>query len=210
VLIVAFVIADQVARTYAQNMIAAKATSAGFPVTPSVSIKGWPFLTQVATRDVGQVDLSAQNVRESSLSIQSLNATATGVHISSGYDGATIGSITGTGLVSFSALTQATGASGVTLSADPSGGPHSLKISEGPGSGTASVSVNGPSSISIHAESLGGIPASALGQLPGYTVNVPHLPMGMAVSGVSVTPQGVSIQVSAHDTTLSGTGLSGS
>lgn len=209
VLLGVFAIGDQVARSYAQNMIATKATSAGFPVRPSVSIKGWPFLTQVAARDVREVDLSAQNVRESTLDIARLNATALGVHINSGYNSATIDTITGTGLITFSALTEATGASGVTISADPSGGPHSAKISAGPLSGTASVSVSGPSSISVHAESLGGIPASALGQLPGYTIDVPHLPMGMRVTGVSVQSQGVSIQVSAHDTTLSGSGVSG-
>lgn len=208
VLFGAFAVIDQVARVYAQNTIATKATSAGFPVQPSVSIKGWPFLTQVAGRDVRQVDLSAQNVRESTLDIASLNATALGVHINSGYNSATIDTITGTGLITFSSLADATGASGVTISADPSGGPNSAKISSGGLSGTASVSVSGPSSISVRTKSLGGIPASALGQLPGYTVNVPHLPMGMTVTGVSVTSQGVSVQVSAHDTTLSGSGAS--
>jgi hypothetical protein len=204
VLFGAFVVIDQVARTYAQNQIASKVVSAGLPVKPSVSIKGWPFLTQVLGRDIHQVDLSAQNVREGALDISSINATALDVHISSGYHSATIDTINGNALVTFSSLIAATGASGVTLSADPSAGPHAAKISAGPLSGVASVSQSGPSSISVRAESLGGIPVSGLGQLPDYTLNVPHLPMGAAVTGVSVQSQGVSIRISARNTTLSG------
>jgi hypothetical protein len=205
-----FVVIDQVARTYAQNQIASKIVSAGLSVKPSVSIKGWPFLTQVLGRDIHQVDLSAQNVREGTLDISSINATALDVHIDSGYHSATISTINGNALVTFSSLIAATGASGVTLSADPSAGPNAAKISAGPLSGVATVSQNGPSSISVRAESLGGIPVSGLGQLPDYTISVPHLPMGAAVTGVSVQSQGVSIRISAHNTTLSGSsGLSG-
>jgi DUF2993 family protein len=206
VLAVAFVIGDQVARNYAQNRIASQIVSSGFPVKPAVSIKGWPFLTQVLGREIGQVDLSASNVRESTLDIASINATATGVHINSGYNSATIDTINGTGLITFSSLVAATGASGVTISADPSAGPNAAKITAGPLSGTASVTQSGPSSISVRAESLGGIPVSALGQLGDYNINVPHLPAGLTVSGVSVQNQGVSIRISAHNTTLSGSG----
>lgn len=206
VLAVAFVIIDQVARHYAQNRIASQIVSSGFPVKPDVSIKGWPFLTQVLGHEIGQIDLSASNVRESTLDITSIKATATGVHLSSGYNSATIDTINGTGLITFSSLVAATGASGVTISADPSGGPNTAKISAGPLSGTASVTQSGPSSISVRAQSLNGIPGSALGQLGDYNINVPHLPAGLTVSGVSVQNQGVSIRISAHDTTLSGSG----
>jgi len=206
VLAVAFVILDQVARNYAQNRIANQIVSSGFPTKPAVSIKGWPFLTQVLGHEIGQVDFSASNVRESTLDITSINATATGVHLSSGYNSATIDTINGTGLITFSSLVAATGASGLTISADPSGGPNTAKISAGPLSGTASVTQSGPSSISVRAQSLNGIPASALGQLGDYNINVPHLPAGLAVSGVSVQSQGVSIRISAHNTTLSGSG----
>lgn len=197
-------IADQLARTYAQNKIADKIVSAGMPVKPSVSIKGWPFLTQIAARDVGRIDVSAQNVRESTLNIASINATALGAHINSQYNGATIDTITGTALVTFPSLVAATGAKGVTISADPSAGPNAAKVSAGPLSGVATVKQSGPSSISIRADSLDGIPASALGSLGDYTLNVPHLPMGASVTGVSVQSQGISIHISAHHTTLSG------
>jgi hypothetical protein len=199
-----FAIGDQVARGYAQNTIASKIASSGFPVKPSVSIKGWPFLTQVLGHDIRQVDLSAQNVRESTLDIASIQATALGVHLNSGYNSATIDTINGTGLITFSSLSAAAGASGVTLAADPSAGPNAAKISAGPLSGVATVKQAGPSSIAVKADSIGGIPASALGSLGDYTISVPHLPMGVTVNGVSVESQGVSIKIAAHNTTLSG------
>ncbi|MBO0804368.1 MAG: LmeA family phospholipid-binding protein [Nocardiopsaceae bacterium] len=209
VLAVAFVVGDQIARTYAQNMIASKVESAGFPVKPSVSIKGWPFLTQVLMRDVGQVDLSASNVREGKLDIASINATARGVHISSGYNSATISTTTGTGLITFRSLLAATGASGVTLSADPSAGPNSVKMTVqvsglGTATGAATITRTSPTSLAIRADDLNGIPASSLGSLADYTINLPHLPAGMELSGVSVQGQGVSIQITAHNTTLGG------
>lgn len=204
VVVVALAIFDQVARNYAQNKIADKIVANGLPVRPTVSIKGWPFLTQVLARDVGRIDVSARNVRESTLTISSINATAFGAHITSGYNGATIDTITGTALVTFPSLVAATGASGVTISADPSAGPNAAKISAGPLSGVASVRQSGSSSISVRTESLGGIPASALGSLGDYTLNVPHLPLGASVTGVSVQSQGISIRIAAHHTTLSG------
>jgi hypothetical protein len=199
-----FAIGDQVARSYAQKTIASKIVSSGFPVRPAVNIKGWPFLTQVLGRDIRQVDLSAQNVREGTLDISSIQATALGVHLNSGYNSATVDTINGTGLITFSSLVDAAGANGVTLAADPSGGPNAAKISAGPLSGTASVKQSGPSSIAIKSDSIGGIPTSALGSLGDYTINVPHLPMGVQVTGVSVESQGVKIKIAAHNTTLSG------
>ena len=48
-----FVAGDQFARSYAQNMIASKIqSSSGTSAKPSVTIQGWPFLTQVAEHDV--------------------------------------------------------------------------------------------------------------------------------------------------------------
>lgn len=202
VLAVVFVVADQVARSYAQNTIASKIQSQGFPVKPSVSIKGFPFLTQVAQRDVRTIDLSASNVREGQLDIASINATASGVHINSSFNGATIDTITGTGLITFSSLASATGAQGVTITADPSAGPNVAKVTAGPLTTTAQVTRTGPAQISVRLQSVDGLPLSVIGALPDYTINVPHLPIGLQVTGVSVTGQGIIIDISGHNATL--------
>ena len=202
-LAVIFVVGDQVARSYAQNMLASKIQSDGFPVKPTVSIKGWPFLTQVAARDVRTIDISASDVQEGKLDISSINATASGVHLNSSFNGATIDSITGTGLITFSSVASAAGAQGVTISADPSAGPDIAKVSAGPLNTTAKVVQTGASRITVQVQSVEGIPASVIGGLPDYTIDVPNLPVGLQITGVSVTSQGVEIQISAHNTTLS-------
>jgi hypothetical protein len=200
---VLFVVGDQVAKAYAQNMIASKVQSDGFPVKPSVTIQGFPFLTQVAAHDIGTIDMSANNVQEGQLDISSIQATATGVHINSSFNGATIDHISGTALITFSSIVNAAGAQGVTISADPSAGPNAANVSAGPLTATAQVVRSGASKIGVRMESLSGIPASAIGSLPNYTINVPKLPAGLAIQGISVTNQGVSVNISAQNTTLS-------
>ncbi len=204
VLAVLFVVGDQVAKAYAQNMIAEKLQSDdSLPTKPSVTIQGFPFLTQVAAHDIRTVDISATNVPAGKVDITSVNATATGVHLNSSFNGATIDNISGTALISFASLASATGAQGVTIGPDPSGGPNDADLSVGPLTATAQITQTGPSTISVKIQSLDGIAGSVLGSLSNYTINVPKLPAGLQVQGVSVTAQGIDVKVAAQNTTLS-------
>ena len=204
VLAVLFFIGDQVAKSYAQNMIAGKLQSqANLSTKPSVTIEGFPFLNQVAAHDVRTVDISATDVPAGKLVISSVKATATGVHLNAGFNGATIDHISGTALITFSSLMDATGAQGVTITADPSGGPNAANVTVGPFTTTATVTQTGPNKITVKIDGLSGIAASLIGQLPNYTFTVPKLPAGLQIKGVSVTDQGIVIKVAAHDTTLS-------
>ena len=203
VLVVLLVIADQVAKAYAQNAIATKLqSSSGLSAKPSVAIEGFPFLTQVAAHDIGAIDLSASDVQAGKLDISSVKAKATGVHLNSSFNNATIDQITGTALISFDALANATGAQGVTITADPAGGPNAAKVSVGPLTATAQILQTGPSRIMVRMESLNGIAAALFGSLPNYTIQVPKLPAGLQVRGVSVTDQGIIVDVSAQNTSL--------
>jgi len=203
VLVVLLVIADQVAKAYAQNAIATKLqSSSGLSAKPSVAIEGFPFLTQVAAHDIGAIDLSASDVQAGKLDISSVKARATGVHLNSSFNSATIDQIAGTALIPFDALSTATGAQGVTITADPAGGPNTVKVSVGPLTATAQIVQTGSSRIMVRMESLNGIAASIIGSLPNYTIQVPKLPAGLQVRGVSVTDQGIIVDVSAQNTSL--------
>jgi len=203
VLVVLLVIADQVAKAYAQNAIATKLqSSSGLSAKPSVAIEGFPFLTQVAAHDIGAIDLSASDIQAGKLDISSVKAKATGVHLNSSFNNATIDQITGTALISFDALANATGAQGVTITADPASGPNAAKVSVGPLTATARIVQTG-SRITVRVESLNGIAASTFGSLRDYTIQVPKLPAGLQVRGVSVTDQGIIVDVSAQNTSLS-------
>src|SRR6202012_3313486 len=63
VLLVLAVIIDRGAVKLAENEGASQIKSQGFPVKPSVTIEGFPFLTQVVGRNFHQIDISASNVR---------------------------------------------------------------------------------------------------------------------------------------------------
>lgn len=199
VLGVGFAVGDQIARSYAQNMIATKFKSEGLSVKPAVSIKGWPFLTQVAKRDVGTIDISASNFTQDKLDISHLFATASGVHLNSSFNSATIDSITGTVLISYSAVATSIGISSATITPDPSAGPNVAKISYGPLNTTAQVTRTGPYTLRFSLKSVEGLPIS----LPSYTLTLPQFPAGIVLSGATVTAQGLLVSIDAHDTTLS-------
>jgi hypothetical protein len=55
----------------------------------------------------------------------------------------------------------------------------------------------------VRAISAGGLPVSALGSLPDFTVPIPALPAGMTIQSVSVTGQGIMINIVGHHTMLS-------
>jgi hypothetical protein len=204
VLAVLFVIADQVAKAYAQNMIASKIqSSAGLSSKPSVTIEGFPFLTQLAARDLRTVDISASNVQENKLDITSIKATATGVHINSGFSSATVDHISGTAFISFASLESAAGVQGATITADPSAGPNAVNVGVGPFTATGQVTQTSPSQITVKMDSLGGIASSLIGSLPDYVIQVPKLPAGLQVRGVRVVSQGIDINASARSTALS-------
>ena len=211
VLIVAlFVAADRIAVSYAQNAIATKIQQqASLSAKPSVTIEGFPFLTQVAARDLRQVNISATNVRENNLTISRINATATGVHVNSSFNQVTIDQINGSALITFANIAAALPAplNTATITADPSAGPNGVNVNLGGGLATITgqVTLTSPTQVHLHVNNVGGLAGLLGGQLiqPDYPLNIPTLPAGLTVDRVSVTSQGVVLYAAAHDTSLS-------
>jgi hypothetical protein len=206
VLLVLAVIIDRVAVKLAENEVADQIKSAGFPVKPSVSIAGFPFLTQVAEKNFHQIDISANNVREGVLEIASVKATMHGVHVNSSFNGATVDQTNGTALVTFAGLSQATGlGDGIKLS---NAGHNELNatLSLGPISTNALAQVirTGPTKIEVKIVKVSGdLPISALGNNQEFTFSMPNLPAGMTIQSVSVTGAGVQISIGGTHTTFS-------
>ena len=205
VVLILLVIADRAAAAYAENRVATQIKTSGFPVKPRVTIGGFPFLTQVAAHDLNEMTISASNVPEGPLDIASMNATLHGVHINSSFNGGTIDQLNGTALITFAGLSQAAGVGdGITLS---DGGSNRVKASVNLGflSGTALFQVTRTSGnqINVRVVSAGGLPTSALGSLQDFNVPIPKLPAGMSIQSVSVTGQGVLINIAGSHTTLS-------
>jgi hypothetical protein len=208
VLLVAAGIGDQVARSYAEGRIAQQVqTSGDLTAKPSVTIEGWPFLTQALSHNFSTIDISANDVTANSGKLTfNFTAKATGVHVNSSFNSATVNHITGQALLPFASVTSLLDVpSGtITLSADPADGPDAVKASSPLGSLKGTVKLASPSEIAITLDQGSGF-ASLFSGLSGnaFTIDIPALPAGLVVQSVSVTSQGIVANASANNTTLS-------
>jgi hypothetical protein len=201
-------IGDQVAKGIAQNTIAQKIESSGPSAKPSVNIEGWPFLTQLAAKDIKVIDISANNVTASGSKVAfNFTAKATGVHLSSlsSSASATVDQINGQAVLPFSSVAGLLPVSGATISADPADGPNAVKADLGiAGSVTGTVKQSGTNQIVVKLNSASGL-ASILGSssASALTIDIPKLPAGLVVRSVHVNSQGIVATASASNTTLS-------
>jgi LmeA-like phospholipid-binding len=200
------------ARAFAENKMASEIKQQGFPKKPSVSINGFPFLTQVISRDFKNIQVSSSNITEGPLLIQSINATMTGVHVNSSFQSGTVDHLNGTMTVTFPALANAMTSqagnlgslisSGLTLSdAGNNEVKASLDLLGGLASGTAvwKVTRTGGDDINVQLVSSSGIGSAAAGELSDITVPLPKLPLGMTIQSISVTPAGLVAAVTGHN-----------
>jgi hypothetical protein len=200
-------VGDQIAKSYAQNRIAQQIqTSGNLSAKPSVSIEGWPFLTQVAQHDIKAIDISGNNITADSGKLPfSFTAKATGVHPNSSFNGATVNQINGQALITFASVAGLLGLPGgsVTLSADPAAGANGIKATSDLGSLTGTVKLVNPNEIDVNLNSGTGL-ASLFSGLSGNSIKIqiPKLPAGLVVKSVSVNNQGIVAAATASNTTL--------
>ena len=218
VLLVVLVAVDRLAAFYVQGRIASQIQDQGFPAKPTVSVKGFPFLTQVITRHFQEVQISSQNVKTGPVEIKSINATMSDVRMNSGYSAGTVGSLAGTGVITFGSmknaignlaggqLGQAIGASGLTLkpvSSDEVKASISLLGLFNASATWQIIRVNGHE-IKVHLVSNNGLPGSIINQARNINVPIPKLPLGMKIQSVVVTSAGITIRVTGHDVAFGG------
>lgn len=211
VIVVLLVAADRVAAVVADRQVASRvATTYHLPSKPSVSVQGFPFLTQVATGNYHEIDVSIGQVTSNGVQVNGLNARLMGVHapvrdlLGGNSSSISAAQVTGTGTVPLSSVRSRL-PQGVQLSQDGgalrmSGTVSYLGVSV-PVSAVASLGVS-PSGITVTPTriSLGSgvnAPASAVSGQFRFTVPVTGLPLHLTVTSVSVTPSGVQVSVSA-------------
>jgi hypothetical protein len=208
VLILVLVAIDFGAKAFAENAIATKIDSSGLGTKPSVDIEGFPFLTQVASRDLSQIDINASNFTVKQVVISSLHATATGVRPNASFNGATISKINGTVVVSFATVTNLIPIPGLTVGPDPADGPDAIKFNSSLGGATGKIEQSSPNVITVQVGNLTGLAglASLIGGstiASSYTFDIPPLPAGLVVRSITITSQGIVATASAQNTTLS-------
>lgn len=204
IVVVLLVGIDFAARAVAENVMAGKIEQQGLQHRPSVSIGGFPFLTQVASRDFQQVSFTARNQTEGPVTITAITAQAHHITLNSySFSSGTIGSLTGTALISFGSLShtlvQEVGPlgsllNGAGLRLTPAG-PHevtaTLNLLVTTGTATWRVSRLPGNRLNIRLVRSSGLPSSLLGSIQNITLQIPQLPLGLTITSVQVTPAGV-------------------
>lgn len=108
VLIALLIAADRIGVAVAQSMLASQIQKdQKLSQKPGVSISGFPFLTQVASRNFGHVAVDIRGLNASGVPISDIHADLNGVHVSSGYNSATVDTITATAILTYSDLSKA-------------------------------------------------------------------------------------------------------
>lgn len=220
VLGVLFVVADRVTVGIAEDKAAEKLrASQGLSSTPSVSIKGFPFLTQVVGGTLDEVDAELGGIEAgpdgSRLRIEQLNAQFHGVRLSSDYtsvEGAA--GATGTARISYTDLTAATG-NGVRVSygGEKSGGGGRVSISPNVSvmrslEVRGTVSTPGGNTVRLRVDSVPVVCTKIPGceRLVRERVDrdwrIDGLPSGLRLDRVVTTPDGIAIDASGTDVSL--------
>jgi hypothetical protein len=206
VLAILLVIANFVGKAVAENDMADQFTANGFPVRPSVNIEGFPFLTQVVAKDFKKVVITASNIPAGPVTISTLNATITGMHLNSSWNGATIDHVTATAYVSLSSLTDGISSElgdAASLTAVPDG-PDKLKITGSilgqSASGEVEIKQTGPQQITVELPTSGGLVGTLLGSAASFPIN---LPAGLRITGLALNANGLTLSAAATNATFS-------
>ncbi len=199
----ALIIADRIAVSRVQDRIATSLQERGFAAKPQVTILGFPFLTQAAARSLRKVVISAAGRKVGPVEIKRLDVTLYGAWVSA--TSSTADRYSGTALVGFAGIAWLAGTPGLTITA---GDPGQLKItaSLGPVTGTATARVSQADAGGIHITliSAGALPLAVLGSLRDFTVRLPGLPAGTTIHGVSVTGDGLLVDIAGENVTFNG------
>ena len=206
VLAVLFVIADRVAVRYADNQFASQIqTQGGFSNKPTVNIEGFPFLTQLAARKFNEVQVTAATEKAGPVVIKNLHLTMRDMQLIDGFSGARVGSLNGSGLITFASVAKAADVPGLKLSAlNSTEAKATINLGFISGSAVVRVTKAGTNKIDIAVINAGGIPLSALGGLNNMTIKVPGLPMGIDVQSITMTQQGILAHITGQNVTFTG------
>jgi hypothetical protein len=214
-----FVAADRIGAVVADHEVASRvATAYDLPSEPSVSIQGFPFLTQAASGNYKQIDVSMASVSSDGVEIHNLDARFSGVHaplsaiLSHDPAGITADQVSASGTIPYSAV-QSRVPAGVQVSPDGSdlklsGTVTSLGVSV-PVSVIASLSVGGSGIVVTPRHFTAGgdfsLPVSLVASHFGFLIPVTGLPLHLSVTSVGVTPGGVRVSAAARGVQFAGT-----
>jgi hypothetical protein len=208
---------DFAARAEAESVLASKIEQQGLTSKPHVTIDGFPFLTQAASKDFRRVTVTASNVSAGPVTITTVNATATEIRINSyAFSSGTISNLSGTARISFASLgntlTTQFGVLGSLLKgaglqltyAGPDEVRATINLVVTSGSATWRVTRLSGNELTVSLVGSTGLPASVVDSIRNLTLQLPKLPLGLTINSVAVTPSGVVGYVGGRDVPFGG------
>lgn len=213
----ALVAADRVGESYASNLIAQHLTSElRLSQSPKVDIPDVPFLTQWASGDYQEVDITIPSVTAQSVTVNDVQATVRDIHAKpfltsgSAVGSATAGSVDLTGVVPFSAIPLPSGFTATAAGSELKvSGSISVLGTSIPVAATESVSLQGstvvfkPTSVQAGGGGLQLDLSGVLSRQLTMSVNVSGLPMGVQITGVAVGSSGLQATAQGQNVSLS-------
>ncbi|URN16706.1 MULTISPECIES: DUF2993 domain-containing protein [Streptomyces] len=212
-----FTIADRLAVAAAESEAADRIRARqGLSATPDVSIRGFPFLTQVLGGELDRVDVAMTGVEATAggrkVRVGELGAELHGVRLENGYSRAVAASATGTARISYEELRKASDHD-VVLGY---GGNGKLKVT-----GTvevlgrtltrsvlSTVSVVDGDTLRVRADSVPGEGIPGVEELvrkrTDFDREVKGFPAGLTIRKVEAAPDGLKITVVGRDVVLAG------
>lgn len=211
-----FVGADRLAVNLAEDEAAARIKSSkGLTEQPSVEIRGFPFLTQVAGKELEAVDATLDGltvqVAGRDVDITEVDVALEDVRLEGDFSSAVASRASGSARISYQDLTEA-GAEGATLSFAGADRAAKNQVKLDVNAAIAQLTlystlrVENGNTIALHAEDLPDLPV-AEGLIRGQIdrkLEVTGLPAGLELQKVDVGDTGVVLHLSGSDVALIG------
>ncbi|MFC9622609.1 DUF2993 domain-containing protein [Streptomyces sp. NPDC056930] len=212
-----FVAVDRVAVYFVESEVEGRVQVTGATIgSTDVSIKGFPFLTQVAGDQLDEVDVEITGIETDAngrrIRISRMNAALHEVKLADGYSNATAARATGTAVISYEDLTKAAsdgvvveyGGNGkvkVTGTVDILGNPLSRSV-------LSTVTLVDGHTLKVHADK---VPGEGIPGLEGlvrkktdFEREVGGLPSGLKLQKIQPTADGLEISVTGTGVRLAG------
>jgi len=225
-----FVIADRVAVHFAEGEVADKLrNSENLASTPDVSIKGFPFLTQVVSGELDDTEVGIKDYEAAAgtagekIRIDDITANFKGVSFSGDYSSATAATASGTASISYDELLKAAQSepteifTGVTAEVVglSDGGNGKIKVNvkvTALGKSTtypvlSTVTVAGDT-VKVHADNLPNLVVEVaegkVRSITDFEQKIDDLPGGIQLDKVEAAPDGVEVTVKGSNVELAG------
>lgn len=219
-----FVLADRIAVRIAEDKAADKIKSSqDLANKPELSIRGFPFLTQVLSDKFDKVDAKLTGITAetagTTLKVDEITIHLSDVRVSDGYSKATADRASGEALISYEDLSEAA-PSGVSVSYGGTSdeGKPLVKVTarvevpvlgqEVERSVDSAVSIVGPDTVQLRAEdvpfaNVPGVEAEIRKRID-FSRTIGGLPEGLELDKVEVTKEGIKITVKGENVQLTG------